>query len=180
MLAATLLAMMMLLPGLSCRGSVSTPATQVITSTATRSIPTATPFPMPTSTPSGPRVILGGVTFFVQLAVTPQQRARGLMGRKELPDDQGMLFLYESDVTPGFWMLGMLIPLDIVWIDGNGVVAGVERDVPQEAESLQPTFYFPPSPIRYVLEIKAGRAQELGVGPGSRATLVGIPSSKGS
>ena len=95
-------------------------------------------------------------------------------------DSQGILFLYETDATPGFWMLGMLIPLDIVWIDGDGVVAGVERDVPPEPGNPQPPLYFPPSPIRYVLEIKAGRTQELGIGPGSRATLVGIPSSEGS
>ena len=116
----------------------------------------------------------------VELAVTPQERARGLMGREELTDNQGMLFLYESDVTPGFWMLGMLIPLDIVWIDRDGVVVGVERDVPPEPGNPQPPLYFPPSPIRYVLEIKSGRAEELGVGPGSRATLVEIPSSEGS
>ena len=139
-----------------------------------------TPTPKLTPTPSGPRVILGGVTFSVELAVTPQERARGLMGREELTDGQGMLFLYESDVTPGFWMLGMLIPLDIVWIDGDGVVAGVARNVPPEPGNPQPPLYFPPSPIRYVLEIKAGRAQELGVGAGSRATLVEIPSSEGS
>ena len=91
-----------------------------------------------------------------------------------------MLFLHERDVTPSFWMFGMLIPLDIVWIDGEGVVAGVEQNVPPEFGNPQPPLYVPPSPIRYVLEVKAGRAQQLGVSPGSRVTLVGIPSSEGS
>ena len=183
-----LLALVPLFLGLGCPASPATPTSPAATPTATRLVSTATPFPTPTPTafptailtPSGPRVILGGVAFSVELAVTPEERARGLMGREELGGNEGMLFLYESDGTPGFWMLGMLIPLDIVWIDREGVVVGVERNVPPAPGNPQPLLYFPPRPIRYVLEIQAERAEEADIGAGSRATFVGIPLLGGS
>lgn len=119
-------------------------------------------------------VTLEGVTFAVELAVTPQERADGLSGRSGLERDEGMLFIYAGDSTPGFWMMGMLFPLDIVWIDAEGVVVGVAADLPPASGSQLPSYY-PPRPIRYVLEINAGLAVELGIGVGSRATFEGIP-----
>ena len=118
---------------------------------------------------------MGGVTFTVDLAITPEERTRGLMGREALADDRGMLFIYGSELTPSFWMQGMLIPLDIVWIDASGVVAGIEREVPPVPANTQPLLYFPPRPIRYVLEIGAGRGKEMGIGAGSTVTFIGIP-----
>ena len=115
-----------------------------------------------------------GVTFSVELAVTPQERAMGLMGRASLERERGMLFIYQADATPGFWMRGMLIPLDMVWIDADGVVAGVAASVPLAQEGGQTPLYYPPRPIRYVLEINAGVAREIGIGPGSRATFLGV------
>ena len=97
------------------------------------------------------------------------------MGRERLGDTQGMLFIYQADATPTFWMRGMLIPLDIIWIDVDGVVAGIERDAPPAPSTTDPPLYYPSRPIRYVLEINAGSAGELGIAPGSLATLLGIP-----
>ena len=108
------------------------------------------------------------------VAVTPQERSDGLSGWPGLERDEGMLFIYPGESTPGFWMRGMLFPLDIVWIDAQGVVAGVSADLPPASGSQPPTYY-PPRPIRYVLEINAGLAGELGIGAGSQATLEGIP-----
>ena len=182
-------AFILLLPllafALACGSSVIPTPSPV--PTPTTRLPTATPFPLPspTSTPSPtvtatplpplPRVTLEGVTFTVELAITPEERARGLMGRGRLDDTQGMLFIYQTDATPAFWMRGMLIPLDIVWIDADGMVAGIERDVPPAPSTIDPPLYYPPRPIRYVLEINAGRAGEVGIVAGSRATLRSIP-----
>ena len=182
-------AFILLLPllalALGCGSSV-TPTPSPIPTPTTR-LATATPFPLPspTSTPSptvtttplppSPRVTLEGVTFTVELAITPEERARGLMGRERLGDTQGMLFIYQTNATPGFWMRGMLIPLDIVWIVADGVVAGIEREVPPAPSSTEPPLYYPPRPILYVLEINAGRAREVGIMAGSRATLRSIP-----
>ena len=121
-----------------------------------------------------PRVTLEAVTFAVELAVTPQERADGLSGRPPLEREEGMLFIYAVDSTPGFWMRGMLFSLDIVWIDAGGVVAGVAAELPP-ASGGQPPSYFPPRPIRYVLEINAGLAVELGITTGSRAIFEGVP-----
>jgi uncharacterized membrane protein (UPF0127 family) len=114
------------------------------------------------------------MAFAVTVAVTPQERADGLSGWPGLERDKGMFFIYPGESTPGFWMRGMLFPLDIVWIDAQGVVAGVSADLPPAVGSQPPT-YFPPRPIRYVLEINAGLAGELVIGAGSQATLEGIP-----
>ena len=159
---AALLAALVL--SLGCVASTPTPASP-------KPSPTATFTPVPLTLA---RVTLEGVTFAVELAVTPQERADGLSGWLGLEPDEGMLFIYAGDSTPGFWMRGMLFPLDIVWIDTEGVVAGVAADLPP-ASGSQPPPYYPPRPIRYVLEINAGLAGELGIGIGSRATLEGIP-----
>ncbi|MCZ6892319.1 MAG: DUF192 domain-containing protein [Chloroflexi bacterium] len=184
--SASLLLLPLLGFALGCGSSAATPTPFPISTTITR-LPTATPFPLPaptstssptvttTSLPPTPRVALEGVTFTVELATTPEERARGLMGRERLGDTQGMLFIYQTDVTPGFWMRGMLISLDIVWIDADGVVAGIQREVPPALSTTDPPLYYPPRPIRYVLEISAGSAGELGIEPGSQATLLSIP-----
>ena len=183
--SASLLLLPLLAFALGC-GSSATPTPLPIPNTITR-LPTATPFPLPAPTstssptvtttplPPSPRITLEGVTFTVDLAITPEERARGLMGRERLDDSQGMLFIYQTDATPAFWMQGMLIPLDIVWIDADGVVSGIEREAPPVPSTIEPPLYYPPHSIRYVLEINAGRAREVGIVAGSRATLLSIP-----
>src|SRR4030042_2848822 len=57
--------------------------------------------------------------FSVELAVTPEEREEGLMFRKNLDSDKGMLFIFEKEGKYGFWMKKTLIPLDIIWIDDN-------------------------------------------------------------
>jgi len=107
--------------------------------------------------------------------VTPDERARGLMYRESLEPRHGMLFIFESDGMPGFWMRNMLISLDLVWIDSDGVVVGVTARVPPAPDGSPPPLYYPPESIRYVLEINAGEAQALHIVPGSRAIFQGIP-----
>jgi len=89
--------------------------------------------------------------------------------------DRGMLFIFDADGMPGFWMRGMLFPLDMVWLDAEGVVVSVTASVPPASGGNQPPVYYPPRPIRFVLEINAGMSQELGIAPGSGATFLGIP-----
>ena len=108
----------------------------------------------------------------MDLAVTPGQRARGLMGREHLGDREGMLFIYEAEGVPIFGMRGMVIPLDMVWIDAGGVVAGVTANVFPATEGTSPEIYSPPRPILYVLEINAGLAELVGIRAGSQAKLV--------
>ena len=121
-----------------------------------------------------PRVKIGEKTFVVDLAISPAERTRGLMGRSELHVDEGMLFIYSEDVTPAFWMKGMLIPLDIVWIDVKRKVVNISENVPTVTTGVTPPSYYPERPIRYVLEIKSGSASENGIRPGSRVEFLGL------
>ena len=119
-----------------------------------------------TSEPIGPAVTIGDSRFEVEVAATSQDRSRGLSGRESLPDSGGMLFVYDSARTPSFWMKEMLIPLDFVWIGEDCSVVDLLADVPPPppgtSSSSLPT-YRPNSPVRYVLEINAGKVAEQGI-----------------
>ena len=110
----------------------------------------------------------------MELAVTAEERARGLMGRASLDNDEGMLFIFPGETSPGFWMQGMLISLDLIWIDSRLNVVGVTANVPPHSGSGSPPTYHPPQPVLYVLEVAAGVTGELGIVPGSLVELVGI------
>jgi uncharacterized membrane protein (UPF0127 family) len=102
--------------------------------------------------------------FTVEMAVTADQRARGLMFRREMAAGAGMLFDYLAEQPVSFWMKNTFIPLDMLFIRANGIVASIaERTVPQ---SLTPV----PSgvAVRAVLEVNAGTASRLGIEPGDR------------
>ncbi|MCE2456912.1 MAG: DUF192 domain-containing protein [Dehalococcoidia bacterium] len=132
------------------------------------------------SGPSGPAVAIGASWFEVEIAATSQERSRGLSGRESLPDSTGMLFVYDSARTPSFWMKEMLIPLDFVWIGDNCSVVDLHTDVPPPpqgtASGSLPT-YRPGSPVRYVLEINAGKVAELGIQVGDPVRFEGIDVS---
>ena len=97
------------------------------------------------------------------------------MGRSSLDKNEGMLFIFPGETSPSFWMLGTLISLDIIWIDSGLSVVGVASNVPPHSGSGSPPTYHPPQPVRYVLEVNAGVAEQLGIEPGSLVELVGIP-----
>ncbi len=105
----------------------------------------------------------------VELAQTAAERGRGLMGREELPEDGGMLFVFPQDTETGFWMKDTLIPLSIAFIAADGTILGV-----QEMEPLSEELHRPPQPYRFALEVNQGWLRERGLGPGDR---VEIPDS---
>jgi uncharacterized membrane protein (UPF0127 family) len=90
--------------------------------------------------------------------------SRGLGGYESLPDDRGMLFVFEQPGEYGFWMRGMLIPIDIIWISAENQVVHVETAQPEPGvPDDQLTVYRPAVPALYVLEVRAGLAAEKGV-----------------
>jgi hypothetical protein len=111
------------------------------------------------------RVTANGHTFIVEVADTSAAQALGLGGRKHLGPSDGMLFVYKDKSRHTFWMKGMLIPIDMVWLDNRRIVH-IERRVPPPApgtpEYSLPT-YTPPEPANFVLEVAAGRADALGL-----------------
>jgi hypothetical protein len=108
--------------------------------------------------------------FTVELAETPEQMAQGLMFRRSMAPDAGMLFDYRRVQPVSFWMKNTLIPLDLIFIEPDGRIAGVhERAVPL---SLTPIPF--DQPVRAVLEVNGGTAARLGIKPGDRVLYAGF------
>ena len=107
---------------------------------------------------------VGSTTFTVGQATTANQQARGLGGCPHVPDRSGLYFPYYPPQTASFWMHGMLIPIDIIWIK-EGTVVGIEANVPPPANPITTDIPTYPSPgkITGVLEVAAGSAQKYGI-----------------
>jgi uncharacterized membrane protein (UPF0127 family) len=119
-------------------------------------------------------VLPDGFTVDLELAVTPQEVTEGLMYRPSLPEERGMLFIFDADRYPAFWMKNTLISLDLVFLDGSGAVVDIVASVPPCASDPCPT-YSPKNPARAVLEIVAGTAAAHGVEPGAAITFERVP-----
>ena len=106
----------------------------------------------------------GTHSFDVELAISGEQRARGLMFRQDMAPDAGMLFLYRSDRVINMWMANTLIPLDMLFIEANGRIARIEENtIP-----LSRTTVSSRGRARAVLELNAGTVRRLGIGVGDR------------
>ena len=103
-------------------------------------------------------------TFQVDLAVTPAQRRRGLMFRKAMDDDEGMLFLFARQAPRSFWMKNTYLALDILFLDRRGVIVSIAAD----AQPLDETSILSGAPAAGVLEVLAGTARRLGLRVGDR------------
>ena len=110
----------------------------------------------------------GATVFMVEVADTPESRALGLGGRDAMAPDSGMLFDLGETRIPSFSMRGMRFPLDIIWIDGDMRVQGIEADVPHRpgVPPAELASYAPDVAVRYVLELNAGAAAAAGIAPG--------------
>lgn len=124
--------------------------------------------------PSGPYVAVstaqGETPFRVEVADTEAARERGLMGRTELADGAGMLFVWPEDTTASFWMKDTLIPLSVAFIAADGRIMRILDMEPCPADPC-PT-YDPRASYRMALEVRQGSFARNGVRVGDRATLV--------
>jgi hypothetical protein len=102
--------------------------------------------------------------FRVWIADTEPSRARGLMFVRELPADQGMLFLFERPQFAAFWMKNTYLALDLVFIAPDGLVVNIARDAEPFSESPIESV----APVKSVLELVAGTAERIGLAPGDR------------
>jgi uncharacterized membrane protein (UPF0127 family) len=102
--------------------------------------------------------------FQVELAITDDERARGLMFRKTLPEGTGMLFNFDSDQIVAMWMRNTYVPLDMIFIGSDGTIAHIaENTVP-----LSEVIVSSRVPVRGVLEVVAGTVRRLGIRPGDK------------
>jgi uncharacterized membrane protein (UPF0127 family) len=99
--------------------------------------------------------------FTVEVAATAEQQERGLMFRKSLAGDRGMIFPYDPPQDVAFWMKNTLIPLDIIFIRSDGTIVRITK-----AEAMDLTPLPSGGPVTGVLEIRGGRAAELGIKEG--------------
>jgi uncharacterized membrane protein (UPF0127 family) len=104
--------------------------------------------------------------FNVELATNEAERSRGLMFVKKLPEGQGMLFDFKRDQPVSFWMHNTYIPLDMLFIAGDGRIMHIAENAKPLSDDLIPSQY----PVRAVLEVIGGTAEKLGIKPGDRVT----------
>ncbi|HAH06336.1 MAG TPA: hypothetical protein DCM05_07375 [Elusimicrobia bacterium] len=110
-----------------------------------------------------------GEVLFVEVADTPENREIGLMHRKSLPKEYGMLFVFPQEQGLQFWMKNTFVDLDMVWITRDKKVSGVHRDVPKSAAQMSDDEVARRSGLgQYVLELPAGAALRHKVGVGSK------------
>lgn len=113
---------------------------------------------------------INGYDFLIEVASTPEELQQGLMHREELPLNVGMLFDFDHDKMLDMWMHETYIPLDMLFIDSDGVIQHIASDCITESDDYISSVV----PVRYVLEINAGLCEDIGIEEGDTIFLEGI------
>jgi uncharacterized membrane protein (UPF0127 family) len=116
----------------------------------------------------------GDHNFNIEVATTNEERALGLMFRRSLPENSGMLFLYDPPQPAAMWMKNTLIPLDMVFISADGTVHRVEANTEPLSTALIPS----EGPVVGVLELNAGEADKIGLKRGDKVIYPGLAKDK--
>ncbi|MFA5355608.1 MAG: DUF192 domain-containing protein [Candidatus Paceibacterota bacterium] len=117
-----------------------------------------------------PKVCFNNNCFSVEIALSPEEITTGLMNRKSLEENRGMLFIFKQEGQHSFWMKNTLIPLDIIWMDKDKKVVHIAENVQpckEECNSISPEVS-----AKYVLEINGGLCSELNITAGAEADFV--------
>ena len=102
--------------------------------------------------------------FLVEIVDNDADRAKGLMYRRELPEGRGMLFDFHRDQEVSFWMQNTYIPLDMIFIRGDGQILRIEENTVPLSTRMIPSR----GAVRAVLEVIGGTSRKLGITPGDR------------
>jgi uncharacterized protein len=102
--------------------------------------------------------------FTVELAVSDEERQKGLMFRRSLPESQGMLFDFKTDQDVSMWMRNTYVSLDMIFIRGDGRIQRIAENTQTESDRIIPSG----APVRAVLEVVAGTAKKFGLPRGDR------------
>lgn len=106
-----------------------------------------------------------------ELMLTERHRERGLMFRQQMTEDHGMLFVFEDVAPRTFWMRNTCLPLDMLFVNDDGFIAGIVENVPTMNDEPRGI----PCPVRFVLEVNAGFARRHGVVAGQMLKIEGLP-----
>jgi uncharacterized membrane protein (UPF0127 family) len=115
-----------------------------------------------------------GFDVTLELAITPEELAQGLMFRPKLPEDRGMLLIFAEERLPTIWMMNTLVALDLVYLDSTGTVVDVVADAQPCPGEPCPRFT-PKRAAKAVLEIPAGAAARHAVTEGARLDFRHVP-----
>ena len=159
----SLLVISCLLFGCSTANSHSSPQLESVTTPSKQSESLGQVLPIEA------QVIMGGEIIELEVTRTPEQQALGLMYRENLPANRGMLFSFETPKVARFWMKNVPIALDMVFLL-DGEIQAIRADVPPCLEEPCST-YGPPMRVNQVIELRSGRAAELGLKAGDRVTI---------
>lgn len=116
------------------------------------------------------KICLGKNCFDLEIAKTPFQKALGLMFRKNLPQNSGMLFVFNSEARRSFWMMFVKIPLDLIFLNSQKEIVTIERNA-LPYRGLWCKIINPRVKAQYVLEINGGLSAKLDLKIGDRAEL---------
>ncbi|MEK7599273.1 MAG: DUF192 domain-containing protein [Patescibacteria group bacterium] len=103
------------------------------------------------------RLEINNVGLEAELADTAEKRTAGLSGREKLPENQGMLFIFDAPAYYHFWMKNMKFPIDIIWINKDKKIADIVRNAAPES---YPEIFKPSQAAQYVLEVNAGFTEQ--------------------
>lgn len=122
-----------------------------------------------------PQVVLSnGFEITLELAMTPEELAQGLMFRPGLPGDRGMLLVFNEERLPSIWMMNTLVALDLVYLDSTGTVVDIITDAQPCPGEPCPRFT-PKQPAKAVLEIPAGTAKRHQIAEGEVLDFARVP-----
>ncbi|MBA3789379.1 DUF192 domain-containing protein [Patescibacteria group bacterium] len=124
--------------------------------------------PLAQGTSTSPVLSTPSVPLQFEVVTSQAAQEKGLGGRAVISDNYAMLFVFPQDGTYSFWMKGMLVPIDMVWVSDNGSIIAIN---PSVSPATYPASFSPPQPVRYVLETRAGFAQEKGWVVGTQIPL---------
>jgi uncharacterized membrane protein (UPF0127 family) len=115
------------------------------------------------------RLTIAGHSLTAEIAATPEQQARGLMFRKSMPADHGMLFPFPEPRTASFWMRNTSLPLSIAYLDSGGVILEIHDMKPFDERTIRSAS----DRVSYALEVHQGWFRRHGITPGDR--VLGLP-----
>ncbi len=117
-------------------------------------------------------VFPNGEEFELEVVDEPESRRLGYMYREQVGEREGMLFVFTGDRAHGIWMKNCKVALDILWLDPRGRVVHMSTDAQPCPEEGPCPSHYPDQASRYVLEVAAGTAADLGLRQGDRIMLL--------
>lgn len=117
--------------------------------------------------PNEQSIHIGKAALLVDVADEPSEQVQGLSGRDKMAENKGMLFIFAEPLIPAFWMKDMNFSLDMLWIDADGVIVSITKNI---SPDTYPQTFQPPSPVKYVLEVNAGWSDRNKIKAGDKMT----------